>query len=390
MAEGHEAAMQLSGKSVLVIGCAPLMLEGVRQELAELGIAMQVLTVAGIDDGAAVAAADVVAFGAAVDEPTRARLRQLLGQQHFTARFADLSGPQLVWPILNALQPAKPGAAVDLAAYCRRIGYTGALQHTLPTLRRLLELHPAAIAYENIDVLLDRGIDITPAAVDDKLIARRRGGYCYEHNGLLKRVLTAIGFRVEGLAARVQWMAPPGTPPRRRSHMALRVWLDDVPWLADAGFGSCVPTAPLRLDTVAPQPTGHETFRVIPCHGALLVQACINEVWRPLYELANDPQLDGDYEPLNWFAAMHPTSHFRDGLKVSRTTPEARYTLLNGKLGIRQASGESETRMLDAAGLERALAEVFGLPVEPAWREMIAQAAAASPEKAALARIRAG
>ncbi len=382
--------MQQRGKTVLVVGCAPLVLEGVRQEMAELGITVQALAASEIDAGTLPAGADAVAFGPALDKPARARLRQLLGRRYANMRFADVSGPQLVWPILNALQSAEPGADVDLAAYCRRIGHAGIMPPTLRTLQTLLELQPAAIAYENIDVLMDRGIDITPAAVDDKLIARRRGGYCYEHNGLLKRVLTALGFRVEGLAARVQWMAPPGSPPRRRSHMALRVWLDDVPWLADAGFGSCVPTAPLRLDTVAPQPTRHETFRVIPCHGAFLVQARIGEAWRPLYELANDPQLDGDYEPLNWYAAMHPASHFRDSLKVARTTPEARHTLLNGKLTLRRPDGYTETRMLDADGLERALAEVFGLPVEPAWRRMLEQMAAASPEVAARGRIRAG
>ncbi len=381
--------MQRGGKTALVLGCTPLVLEGVRRELAELGIAVH--APAGETDAVAAAAGvDIVGFGPALDEPARARLRQLIGRQRAEMPFVNLSGPQIAWLILNALQPAAAGADVDLAAYCRRIGHTGAMPPTLQTLQALLELQPAAIAYENIDVLMDRGIDIAPAAVNDKLITRRRGGYCYEHNGLLKRVLTAIGFRVEGLAARVQWMAPAGSPPRRRSHMALRVWLEGVPWLADAGFGSCVPTAPLRLDTVAPQPTSHETFRVIPCHGALLVQALIGQVWRPLYELAGDPQLDSDYEPLNWFAARHPTSHFRDSLKVARTTPEARHTLLNGKLTLRRPDGHAETRMLDADGLERALAEVFGLPVEPIWRRMIERMAAAPPEAAALARLEAG
>ena len=91
--------------------------------------------------------------------------------------------------------------AIDLAAYCARIGYSGPLMPTLVTLRALQELHPAAIPFEAIDVLLGRGVDISPQAVDAKLIGRRRGGYCYEQNGLFKRVLQAIGFEVEGLIA---------------------------------------------------------------------------------------------------------------------------------------------------------------------------------------------
>ena len=73
---------------------------------------------------------------------------------------------------------------VDLDAYFRRIGYDGPREPTLDVLRAILALHPATIPFEAIDVLLDRGVDVSPAAVDDKLIARRRGGYCYEQNGL--------------------------------------------------------------------------------------------------------------------------------------------------------------------------------------------------------------
>jgi hypothetical protein len=71
---------------------------------------------------------------------------------------------------------------VDLDAYCARIGYDGPLAPDLETLRLLQEHHAAAIAFEAIDVLLGRGVDLAPAAVDQKLIASRRGGYCFGHN----------------------------------------------------------------------------------------------------------------------------------------------------------------------------------------------------------------
>ncbi len=260
---------------------------------------------------------------------------------------------------------------VDLAAYCRRLGYAGPLRPDLETLRALLILQPASITYENIDVLLDRGIDLSPAAVDDKLLHRGRGGYCYEQNGLLKRVLTEIGFNVTGLAARVQWNVPADAPPRRRSHMALRVMIEGVPWLADAGFGSCVPTVPLRLDVPDPQPSQHETFRAMQVGTATMIQAEIAGVWRPVYELAAETYLDNDYEPLNWFAATHPNSHFRDSLKVARTTPQARATLLNGRLTIRKPNGETNRQILNAAEIGAALRDVFALPVEDSWAPML-------------------
>src|SRR5690606_5219644 len=125
-------------------------------------------------------------------------------------------------------EPTSP--AVDLRAYCARIGYSEPLTPTLETLAALQELHPAAIPFEAIDVLLDRGVDLAPAAVDAKLLGARRGGYCYEHTGRFKRVLEAIGFEVEGLIARVNWMAPRDAPLRPPSHMTLRVTIDGEAW----------------------------------------------------------------------------------------------------------------------------------------------------------------
>ena len=108
-------------------------------------------------------------------------------------------------------------------------------------------------------------------------------------------------------------------------------------------------------------------------------QARIGGAWATLYDLLPEPQLDVDYEPANWFTATHPASPFRRSLVVSRTTPERRHTLLDGRLAVRTPGGEVETRtVLDADGIERALAEVFGLPVEPAWRPAIERAAAAA------------
>jgi len=279
-----------------------------------------------------------------------------------------------------AASSAAEAPAVDLDAYRRRIGYAGPLAPTLETLRALQELHPAAIPFEALDVLTGRGIDISPQAVDAKLIEARRGGYCYEQNGLFKRVLQAIGFEVEGLIARVNWNAPADAPPRPPSHMALRVTIDGAPWLADVGFGSCVPTAPLRLDTNDPQPTAHETFRLVPEGPELQLEADIAGRWAPVYRLLPSPILDADYELANWYTATHPESHFRHRLIVTRTTPEARHVLAGGKLTVRSADGTAERRILDADQIERELAERFLLQVEPGWRPFLERAALDLPE----------
>lgn len=266
-----------------------------------------------------------------------------------------------------------------LDAYCQRIGYHGSRAPTLDTLRALLVLQPAAIPFEAIDVLLGKGVDLSPDAVNAKLITARRGGYCFEHNSLLKRVLTALGFEVEGLLARVRWMAPPDRV-MHRTHMALRVRLDGVAWLADSGFGGCVPTAPLRFDQAGPQPTPHGDFRLDPAGSGFLLQARLDRDWAPVYELSCDPQQDSDYEVPNWYTSTHPASAFRRDLMVAITTPQARHTLMRNRYTARWTNGTVDQRFLDQQEIATVLERVFGLNVNDEWRPVL-EAAAAHPQE---------
>jgi N-hydroxyarylamine O-acetyltransferase len=135
----------------------------------------------------------------------------------------------------------------------------------------------------------------------------------------------------------------------------------------------------LRLDTQVPQPTGHETFRVRPEGGSLMVEAERGGEWLALYEVSTEPQLAIDYELANWFTATHPNSPFRRSLMVTRVTPEARHALLDNRYTVRTPGGEVQQRTLDAAELERALADIFTLPVAPDWRPVIEQAVLRAP-----------
>ena len=268
-----------------------------------------------------------------------------------------------------------PAAAVDLDAYFKRIGYDGPREPTLAVLRAITQKHPDAIPFENLDVLLGRGISLVPADIDAKLIGAGRGGYCYEQNNLLKRVLTALGFEVEGLMARVQWMAPDGAP-RPRSHMVLGVAIDGETWLADSGFGGCVLTGPLRLFSDAVQDTPNGKFRIVDaqCDGVIerQVQADLSGRWAPLYQVARGAWADIDYEQANYFTYSHPSSHFTWSMTVGRTTPAARYALKNNRFTHRDVTGAVvEQRDLSADELETTLRDVIGLPVAAEWRPVI-------------------
>jgi len=134
---------------------------------------------------------------------------------------------------------------MDLTGYLMRIGLDGPPSVTSEGVALLQSAHRAAIGFENLDIPLGRGIRIDSASVYDKLVSRRRGGYCFEHNRLYADALRALGVEVRPLLARVRLgVAPDVTPPR--THVCLLLAIEGRPWLADAGFGgSNLPPLPL-------------------------------------------------------------------------------------------------------------------------------------------------
>lgn len=283
-----------------------------------------------------------------------------------------------------AATPSDPGdidadasPAALLPRYFARIGYDGPVVPTLDVLAALQAAHIAAIPFEAIDALTGAGIDIGADAVDAKLIGQRRGGYCFEQNGLFLRVLQAIGFAAEGLLGRVRWMLADDAPETPRTHMVVRVRIDGRPWLADVGFGAAVPPAPLAMDSEEPQPTQHESYRVVRHGDAWQVAASIEGAWRTLYRLDPVAPPAIDYDLGNWYTSGHPDSHFRHQLIAARTTAEARYGLRDNRLTMRLTDGRIDRRYLTADEIERALSEIFLLPVRRHWRPAIERAATA-------------
>ncbi|WP_437937798.1 arylamine N-acetyltransferase family protein [Sorangium sp. So ce341] len=248
-----------------------------------------------------------------------------------------------------------------LDAYLARIGYDGPRAPTLATLRAIHALHPRAIPFENLDPWSGRRVDLSPAALERKLVRGRRGGYCYEQNGLLAHALRALGFEVRGLAARVRWNVPEGET-RPRSHMLLRVELAEGTYLADVGFGVLAPVAPLRLVHDVEQETPLETFRLRGEDGGQALEVKSGEAWRALYWFDLTEQLPADYDLFNWWVSTHPASLFVRSLVVARPTAEGRVTLFDRELTYRRRDGGVEQRTLASAGALREVLEgEFGL-----------------------------
>ncbi|HXJ01848.1 MAG TPA: arylamine N-acetyltransferase [Micropepsaceae bacterium] len=261
--------------------------------------------------------------------------------------------------------------AVDLDAYFSRIGYAGARQPTLSTLRAIHALHPAAIAFENLDPLLRRRIHLDVPSIEKKLIRAGRGGYCFEQNGLLSQVLTALGFHVTGLAARVLIGHAPGST--RRSHMLLKIDLDGERFIADVGLGSWAMSAPLNLDTEGEQETPHGPFRIIRHEDYFDVQTIMNREWVTLYRFSQEEQMPMDYEVSNWFCSTHPESKFTTDLMAARLPPGRRLGLSNRRFSIHYPGGHTERRELaDASEIAAVLENDFGIKLPEPREELLA------------------
>ena len=133
----------------------------------------------------------------------------------------------------------------DLKAYLQRIGHDAPVAPDLSTLRALAVAHVAAIPFENLSPLLGEAVELTPEAVERKLVQAHRGGYCFEQNLLFAEALRAVGFEVSGLIARVLWKRAEDTI-TPHTHMLLRIELAGESWLADVGFSGQTLTGALR------------------------------------------------------------------------------------------------------------------------------------------------
>jgi arylamine N-acetyltransferase len=255
---------------------------------------------------------------------------------------------------------------LDLNAYFDRIGYRGAAEPTLDVLQDLMTAHTGSIPFENLDPLMGVPVDdLGPQTLTDKLVHRRRGGYCYEQNGLMGYVLTEIGFRVRRLAGRVVWMLPPDTPLGAQTHTVLAVTFpgSQGSFLVDVGFGGQTLTSPIRLQIGNAQQTTHEPYRLNDRGDGLVLQAQVRGEWQPLYIFGTQTVPQVDLRVGSWYVSTHPSSAFVTGLMVALTTDDARYNLAGRNLTIHRADGSEKIRLDDAAAIVDVLGERFGIDV---------------------------
>jgi N-hydroxyarylamine O-acetyltransferase len=136
---------------------------------------------------------------------------------------------------------------MNIHPYLSRIGYTGSTAPTTEILFALQRAHLLSVPFENLDIHLRKEIHLDESSLFDKIVNQRRGGICYELNGLFAFLLKAIGFQVFHLNAR--GIEDDGSYGREFDHLVLQVYTveDPTPWLVDAGWGNG-PFHPLNMD----------------------------------------------------------------------------------------------------------------------------------------------
>jgi N-hydroxyarylamine O-acetyltransferase len=253
--------------------------------------------------------------------------------------------------------------APDLDAYFARTGYAGPREPTLATLHAITLHHATSIPFENLDVLLNRGIRLAPEAVFRKLVTDRRGGYCFEQNTLLLLVLRALGYRVTPIGARVRGPIPRDTMPAR-THLFLRVHLAEGDWLTDVGTGGSSLTAAIPLEFDRDLPTPHEMRRLErDAAGRLFHQMWTGKEWMDVCEFTLDEMHPIDREVANWWTSASPASHFKTGVIVGRARRDGtRVAIREGEFTQRRG-GELLTKEAITPGphLLEILAEHFDL-----------------------------
>ncbi len=266
---------------------------------------------------------------------------------------------------------------LDLDAYLRRIGYDGPLEPSGATLAGLHRAHLAAIRFENLDIMLGRGIRVDLESIQAKLVDGRRGGYCYEHGQLFGAALERLGFGVDRLLARV---GPDGEPMRPRTHLTLRVRADSGIWLADVGFGSS-PPGPLslrRLRSGGPQELDGWVYEVVPdeSEGTWKLRELQGGEWVTLYRFEDQRAYPADVVMSNHYTATYPESWFTWQPIVVRRDPGAICSIVGRTYTVTRPGHVKERRRLTDEEFAAALTDVFGLTFTDAERAALIAAPA--------------
>jgi len=250
---------------------------------------------------------------------------------------------------------------MDLAAYLDRIALGEVPAADAAGLATVQRAHRLAVPFENIDIVLGRGISLDPDAVFDKIVTRRRGGFCFEQNQLFLRALGALGFEAHPLLARVWLAAADDVPPR--THTLNLVTIDGTPWIADAGFGGgYIPPMPLTDQSEMATPDGawHRLVADVD-HGWMLYRRADETAdWQAQYSFTADRVWPSDLALSSHWTATSPESRFTAQPFVTIVLPRG-FASLIGRRYHRTTVAEKTEGEVNARVARLRLSLMFGI-----------------------------
>jgi N-hydroxyarylamine O-acetyltransferase len=246
----------------------------------------------------------------------------------------------------------------SIRAYLDRIAYRGSVEPNIDTLRALHWSHLRSVPFENLDIHLGRPIIIDEARFFDKIVKRRRGGFCYELNGMFGALLRELGFDVTLLSARVA--NDSGGFGQEYDHLTLLVKLDE-PWLADVGFGDSF-VEPLRLDANVPQKQGNSEYQIEQLDGIwILRRRRQGNDWSNEYAFTLTPRRLEEFEGMCRYHQTSPLSTFTRKRVCSLATAGGRLSLSDTRLIQTHEDTREERQLAGEFEYVRTLRDLFGV-----------------------------
>lgn len=253
---------------------------------------------------------------------------------------------------------------MDISRYLARIGYTGPMTPDVPTLAALQTAHLYAVPYENLDILRGKPISLQIDDIFEKVVLRRRGGYCFELNELFGGLLRAFGYGVTDLFGRFL-KGETGVPMRRHHVLVVRVPGEDQPLVCDVGVGTGSPTWPLYLlkDTPQQQPDG-ATYRFQEdAFFGWILQEYKRGDWESIYSFTMEPQAPIDFVAASFWCERSPESPFTRQEGIYLRTPNGRLTQEGNAFRCFSPQGVTEEIITDPQ--EKALRQHQWFGIEP-------------------------
>lgn len=256
-------------------------------------------------------------------------------------------------------------SALDLDAYLARIDYRGSLTPSLETLTALQQAHLDVVPFENLEIVTGGEIRIDLESLQDKLVRRRRGGYCHEHNTLFATVLDLLGFEVAGRNARML-MGEDERIVTPLGHTLLVVNLEGHDWMVDVGVGNIGPREPILLEADRELSHGPWEYRLerSPLGYWLLRHRRLGE-WFNIYQFSDEPCYRADSGEYNYLASHHPESPFVRRVVAQHNGAEVRLALTDLELRIFRPGNAPELQRITADALPDVLRHRFGLVLAP-------------------------